>query len=306
MAACFVVTGSLYPWIRPRLDELIRFYQLQHLTVVPLTSLPGTVWGPTFSPDGSQVAFVWDGGKAATTGGYPSALSVVPSRDLYVKVIGNDKLLRLTQDGGVGTAAWSPDGQSIALWRSKADGCGIFLLSPLGGPERKIASASCSSPSPFSWSPDGRRLAFLDHPANSPSDYILRLFVLSLDSMEKTLVKTDCDAVLTPAFSPGGDYLAWSCANGSRTLTSIDVQRLSDGRITELLHNLDRVSGLAWSRDGRRIVFSSGGDFSGGDLWEVALARPNHPEKLLVGHDASTLAVSRHATGSPSCKTESM
>jgi Tol biopolymer transport system component len=65
------------------------------------------------------------------------------------------------------------------------------------------------------------------------------------------------------------------------------VQRLSDGRITELLHNLDGVSGLAWSRDGRRIVFSSVGD-----LWEVALARPNHAEKLLVGHDASTLAVS--------------
>ncbi len=48
--------------------------------------------------------------------------------------------------------------------------------------------------------------------------------------------------------------------------------------------------GLAWSRDGRRIVFSTPN--SGGDLWEVALAGPNHPEKLPIGHDAADIAVS--------------
>jgi Tol biopolymer transport system component len=52
---------------------------------------------------------------------------------------------------------------------------------------------------------------------------------------------------------------------------------------------VDGVEGLAWSRDGRRIIFSTS---NGGDLWEIARARPNHPEKLPIGHDASSIAVS--------------
>jgi Tol biopolymer transport system component len=58
--------------------------------------------------------------------------------------------------------------------------------------------------------------------------------------------------------------------------------------IRQLMHGIELVWGLAWSRDGRRIVFSA----SNGDLWEIALARPNHPEKLPIGHDASHIAVS--------------
>jgi WD40 repeat protein len=199
-AACIVIAGSLYPWIRPKIERLLRLYELQQVKVVPLTALPGNAWSPTFSPDGSQVAFVWDAGNPA-------------GADLYVKVIGSDKPLRLTHDGFATRAAWSPDGRSIALWRNgntPAD-CGLSLITPLGGPERRIASASCfiaispsiswSSWSPgSSWSPDGKQLAFLDHPRNSPSAFSAGLYVLSLDSMEKARVKTDCDAVLAPHF----------------------------------------------------------------------------------------------------------
>ena len=290
VAGFVVVAGSLYPWIRPRIERLLRLYQIQQLTVVPLTALPGNAWSPTFSPDGSQVAFVWDGGNP-------------PGSDLYVKVIGSDKPLRLTHDGFASSTGWSPDGRSIALWRSYnnvPDDCGLSLVTPLGGPERRIASASCSiafSPSisgsiwssGSSWSPDGKQLAFLDRPANSPLAFSAGLYVLSLDSMEKVLVKTDCNLVAVPAFSPRGDYLAWECTDNLSNV-SIHLLRLSDGSVTQLLHGVDGVGGLAWSRDGRRIIFST--PSSGGDLWEVALAGPNQPEKLPIGHDAADIAVS--------------
>lgn len=287
VAAGVLVVGSLYPWTRLGIERLQRLYELQQVKVVPLTALPGNAWSPTFSPDGSQVAFVWDAGNPA-------------GADLYVKVIGSDKPLRLTHDGFASRAAWSPDGRSIALWRNgntSAD-CGLSLITPLGGPERRIASASCfiaiipsiSSWSPgSSWSPDGKQFAFLDHPRNSPSAFSAGLYVLSLGSMEKALVKTDCDVVLAPAFSPSGDYLAWECADNLGSV-SIHLQRLSDGRVTQLLHGVDGVGGLAWSRDSRRIAFST--PDSGGDLWEVALARPNHPERLPIGHDVADIAVS--------------
>ena len=218
-ASCVVIAASLYLWTKPKIERLLRLYELQQLKVVPLTALPGNATSPSFSPDGSQVAFVWDSGNRA-------------GADLYVKVIGTDKPLRLTRDGFASRAAWSPDGRSIALWRQSPDDCGISLITPLGGPERRIASASCSlscTPS-ISWSPDGRQLAFLDHPANSRSVSSVGLSLLSLDSLERAPVKTGCNYVQTPAFSPRGDYLAWECADKVSNV-SIHLQRLSDSTL---------------------------------------------------------------------------
>ena len=116
------------------------------------------------------------------------------------------------------------------------------------------------------------------------------MFLLSLDSMETVPVKTGCNDVSTPAFSPRGDYLAWTCVEKTREI-SINLQRVSDGSVTQLLRRKDGVGSLAWSGDGRRILFTTGFD-SPGDLWEVDLARPNQPEKLPVGHDTDGIAVS--------------
>ena len=94
---------------------------------------------------------------------------------------------------------------------------------------------------------------------------------------------------MLPAFSPHGDYLAWACADNPKT-TPVYLKRLNNGRITELFRSAEGVAGLAWSSDGRRLVFTVGSPV--GDLWEVALASPNRPVKLPFGHDAKDLAVS--------------
>jgi Tol biopolymer transport system component/DNA-binding winged helix-turn-helix (wHTH) protein len=279
VAACTVVAGSLYPWIAPRIDRLRRQSELQKLAVVPLTSLGGTVGTPTFSPDGSQIAFLWHEDTYAK--GF----------DLYVKVIGEDKPRRLTH-GPAGTApvtaTWSPDGRNIAVCRFAGSAeSELYLISPVAGTERKITSMRCTSlfyGSGLSWAPDGKQLAFLHPTPDSDS----ALYVLTLDSGEAVPVKTDCGVVMLPAFSPRGDYLAWACADDLSNVP-IYLKRLSDGKISQLVHSVQGVGGLAWSGDGRRIVYSTG--FTGGDLWEVASARPDSPEKLPFGHDATDLAV---------------
>ena len=139
----------------------------------------------------------------------------------------------------------------------------------------------------ISWSTDGKHLAFIDHPANPVADVTLQLFLLSLDTLDKTPVDTTCNSAATPAFSPRGTFLAWVC-NETWFKSSLRLLRLKDGNQTQLLARPDGIGGLAWSSDERRIVFSAGANY--GSLWEVSLAQPSQIEMLPVGHDASDLA----------------
>ena len=288
VAVCVLVAAALYLWIAPPIERMRRLSYLQQLKVVPLTTLPGNVFFPTFSPDGNQIAFAWHDDTYA------------PGGNLYAEVIGTAEPVQLTHDPpgtSLNGAAWSPDGKYIALCNgSGLDSNAVFLISALGGSPRKLTSTTCQtlSGNGFAWSPDGKQLVFHHRHANSPSDWTIRLIVLSLDSMTEAPVKSDCNLMTAPAFSPRGDYLAWACMQ-RQSDNAIYVQRLSDGSTTQLVGGVEGICGLAWSADGRRIVYSSPGGATsdtGGDLWEVALDRPDRPEKLPFGHDASGPTVS--------------
>jgi Tol biopolymer transport system component/DNA-binding winged helix-turn-helix (wHTH) protein/tRNA A-37 threonylcarbamoyl transferase component Bud32 len=248
-------------------------------TLRPLTSLVGTVNSPTFSPDGKQIAFVWRGDSSV--GG-----------DLYVRTIANDKPRRLTSNPAFRlAAAWSPDGENIAISRVVGENdAGVYLISVTGGPERRLSATSSEKwgGNNISWSPDGKQLAFTDHAAQS-SVGTEQLFLLSLDTLERKLVPTDCKFASTPSFSPRGDTLAWVCVD-TWSSVSLHLTRTSDGHTESVLRGISGISGIAWSENGDRIVFSSPWY---GDLWEISLSRPGYAEKLPFGHDASDIAVSR-------------
>ena len=100
--------------------------------IVPITSASGNAIFPSFSPDGREIAFTWDG----------------PDRrryDIYVQLVGADLPLRLTysKSGQIGAPTWSPDGREIAFGRCDGENDGVYVVPALGGAERKLTTAAC-------------------------------------------------------------------------------------------------------------------------------------------------------------------
>jgi Tol biopolymer transport system component len=209
----------------------------------------------------------------------------------YVKVIGSESPLRITRHPAEKLSiAWSPDGRVIAIsWVSKEEAPGIFLVSPTGGPERKIYSRSSTYwyGNELRWSSDGKYLAFTDHPENTYQS--IMPYLLSMSTLEAMPVKTNCNAAALPSFSPKGELLAWVCSD-TVGKESLRLLHLGDGSVTKLLQGNGWIGGIGWSRDGDSIIYSS--PSIGGGLWELALTHPERAQKLPIGHDVSDVTVS--------------
>jgi serine/threonine-protein kinase len=159
---------------------------------VPLITPQGAVLSPRLSPDGTRLAFalnsdisIYDPQRGGTT--------------------------RITFDGaGNSYIVWAPDGKHIVyaqsaggIWWSRADGS--------AQPVRILESSSWSAP--YSFSPNGRLLAF----SMVGADASLDIWVLPLDTADPDHPKAGKPELFAhtpqrdgdPAFSPDGRWIAY-------------------------------------------------------------------------------------------------
>ena len=136
----------------------------------PLASLPGIKGPPSLSADGTLVVFFWSGAADK------------PAPGLYIKAVDGEDLRRLTTADPTSEPAWSPLGSEIAFSRSGPDG-GVFVVSQVGGPERKISDSG----SAVTWTPDGTAVLFRDAFQSEKLAGALRqgIFSVSLKTLEK-------------------------------------------------------------------------------------------------------------------------
>jgi Tol biopolymer transport system component/DNA-binding winged helix-turn-helix (wHTH) protein len=264
------------------------------LRSVPLTSYPGLQCCPSFSPDGNQVAFNWTGPKQ-------------DNPDIYVKLVGTENAVRLTNEPALDLSpAWSPDGRFIAFLRlldNATSKAGVFLVSPIGGPERKLTEVA-ETIGPFtvwysglSWFPDSKALAVSDQG---------RIAILSVDSGEKRTVTFPPSAPETrrkddtPAVSPDGRRIAFSrfFSFGVSEIYLLALSRdLSpDGEPKQLTFKQQWSRNPVWTADGRDIVFSSGPrSFSGGEeLWRMPVSASGKPaQPRFIGVQGANPDISR-------------
>jgi Tol biopolymer transport system component/DNA-binding winged helix-turn-helix (wHTH) protein len=279
----------------------------------PLTSYPGFQWSPSFSPDGTRVAFTWsEPGKHGP--------------GIYVRLIGPTDPVRLTAGEGTDFGpAWSPDGRWIAFLRAKGPfESSVMLIPSLGGTARELARlqldasrfifhpAWTASPPFLTWSSDGKWLLALeqrglDWPARVTRVRIVRI---SVDSGEKSpfLFALDADQKRhkeRPPFmsgeeglavSPDGKKLAFIHTGDPNTglyWVTLTNQMMPAGPAISLHFDMSLCRGITWDADGRSLIVSSDrrGSF---ELWRVPVSRSAEPSRINLSDDMPIdLAVSK-------------
>jgi Tol biopolymer transport system component/DNA-binding winged helix-turn-helix (wHTH) protein len=267
-----------------------RAVSMNDLKVVPFTTYPGFETAPSFSPDGNQIVFSWYHGDEPPT---------MMKTDLYVKQIGNEHAVRLTNhEAQFLVPAWSPDGLNIAFGMMGKDGNGIYLIPALGGRERRLAGISVNNWQwlLLSWSPDSRWVAFASDSATLktglPPRY--RIHLLNVETAEERVLPDpapDCTMTIEPAFSPDGKDIASVCVL-TLGVNKVYVQPTDGGppREIALVSTEYVLAGLAWTADGRSVIYSTYG--TNGTLWRVP-ATGGSREKLSFARGTENPTVSR-------------
>lgn len=295
--AAVAVVGAA-AWFAPAIKKS----EVRDVVVIPLTTNPGHQLQPTFAPDGTRVAFSWEGPDGDNT-------------DIYVKLVGPGDPVRLTSDPAEDySPAWSPDGRWIAALRSMSRRPAVILIPATGGPQREVirievdmpgrvncvgvqgssvcADAIYSRGPSLRWSSDGK---FLFTSAKKGADSSLAITRINVESGEQQIITSPPEATsndLHPAVSPDGRTVAFLRTTGF-LIRDIWTMPVSDGAQPRRLTTDGADAGPpVWTPDGRELIFSSN---RGGrrELWRVPASGAGQPERIAgVGENALTIDIS--------------
>jgi len=206
---------------------------------------------PSWSPDGSQVAF-WS---------VAAGLLMSPAAEHA------DTVAVAVGGGWTDWAEWSPVDDLIAFAGSTDQGDpGVYVCpAASGGYDARVRITSAESRSPC-WSPSGTNIAFC---APGAAYGMKRLFIVPSDGsttptgVPVTLPLPDNYAqdLWSPDWSPDGRWIAcvYTLTSGGNATYSLWAVRPWGGSPVEILPPQGQILAPSWSEDGTQIAYESGG-----------------------------------------------
>jgi Tol biopolymer transport system component len=257
----------------------------------PLTTYPGYQTGPSFSPDGRQVAFCWSG-----SGGGLDAV--------WVQAVDGDTPRRLTHSQALESRpVWSPNGQQLAFLREVNTGRrSIYVISVSAKEEKKVGEMTDNgTPGRIDWSPDGTSLITSEMKSPDGPSVVVRLSLRSGKAEQITAPPNGSPGDTEPAFSPDGRAIAF------RRSTGVDVEDIyilstpppeshlpvSSSVLRRISFDNRAIRGFAWSADGRSLIVASCRGGSLHSLWRFPVSRGAPARLTEAGITTILPAVSR-------------
>lgn len=214
-----------------------------------ITDYSGPDYNPTWSPDGTKIAFTtyrWGGHR----------IGIMDSNGTNVKRF-------LSQSEGYNLAPdWSPNGKFLTYFREYKGYWQIFKTNIKTGVSKRLSNISNTSDRSPKWSPDGTKIAF-----QSVRDGNWEIYIMDKDGNSLKRLTNNSHDDFMPSWSPDGKEIVFgSSKNGQLDIYTIKVdgsqlKNITNGKPITLKANSeshkDDLSPI-FSPDGKSIIWSHG------------------------------------------------
>jgi Tol biopolymer transport system component len=246
---------------------------------------PGAESYPALSPDGKQV--VYSGRAPGNTDTF----------DLFVRPVAGGAPRQLTRgDASDIAASWSPDGSSIAFARVEGSGVQYVVIPAAGNGEKKIAEfggfSDALQSAGVAWTRDAKSLAVVGK-TGAAAPAIMLVPAVGGEPKPITTPPEGSEGDTAPAISPDGSTVALVRRAGPEA-GDIWACDLSGAGLRRVTFDEHLIHGLAWTANGREIVFSSN-RAPGWRLWRVPAGGGSPREIQLAGRKAQYPAMARNS-----------
>jgi Tol biopolymer transport system component/DNA-binding winged helix-turn-helix (wHTH) protein len=261
--------------------------------MVPLTTGVGSERNASFSPDGTQIVYEWEGEDHR--------------RHIYIKEVAAGDPVPVT----TGTSAeygpeWSPDGRLVAFLRASGPAdLDLCVVPPLAGVERKLATLAAPRGlilerfvRRMTWTADSSHIIVSVPDRRGGGEGLLLISIV--DGAKRWLTDPKPDEITgdrEPAMSPGGREIAFARGEvgASETIFLLPLTAdLAPAGAARPLPGAGRSRSPAFSPDGTELLYtgvSPGLTTSG--LSKVRIAGGSPASILFAGVTAATPTVSR-------------
>ncbi|MBS7622383.1 PD40 domain-containing protein [Candidatus Bathyarchaeota archaeon] len=194
---------------------------------------------PSWSPDGSKIAFASDRDT---------------DYEIYVMNADGTAVTQLTfNSASDNEPCWSPDGEKIVFVSDRDGDDEIYTMRTDGTGLNQLTVNDKSDRQPC-WSPDGSKIVFS---SNRDGDY--ETYVMNADGTAVTQLTFNSASDNEPCWSPDGAKIVFA-SDRSGAGFEIFVMNPDGSAVTQLTTNTAGDLEPSWSPDGSKIVFNSNRD----------------------------------------------
>jgi len=189
---------------------------------------------PTWSPDGSKLAYV----------SFEAKKPIIYIHDLATA----KRHIAANFKGSNSAPAWAPDGKRLAVVLTKEGGSQLFLVNADGSGLKRLASSSGIDTEPR-FSPDGQFIYFTSDRGGSP-----QIYRIAATGGAAERITFDGSYNVTARPSPDGKSLAYITRNNSRfQLALMDLAT----KQTQILTDSSKDESPSFAPNGRMILYAT-------------------------------------------------